>query len=181
MANRTKFKIIGVRELEIKLKRFNNFLGSEYNKAMREVGEYGVKTFRSHIDSRKTKSGKGYGLTPDLKSDYKEIKRKKWGKVYPILRASDKMYNDIQYKTGIAKGAGRSKKYNLNWDFKTRRSSQIAGFHVEGIQTKRGIIVRNPWFFTSGERSWITTILKKHTKIALRKARLNRTRLNVGM
>lgn len=178
---KTKFEILGVKELNIKMKRFQNFLGREYNTAMREVGQYGVKTFRSHIDKHKTQAGKGYKRTPDLTADYKEVKKKKHGKIYPILRATSQMYFDIQYKTGIARASGGSRKINLNWDFKTRRSAKIAGYHVEGLKTKSGVTVRDPWFFTSGERSFITRILNKHTKIALRKARFNRVRLNRGI
>jgi len=171
-----KIQIKGVKELEIKFTRFNRFLGQEYNNAMVLVGKYGNKTFRSHIDQHKTEAGKTYKrMTPgflDLEENYKERKLKKWGKVYPILRASDKMYNDIKYFMHIAKGAYQSRKIKLEWGFKTKRSEKIAGYHHKGIKTKKGVKVRDPWFFTKGERSWISNLFKRVTKEALRRARL---------
>ena len=171
-----KVQIHGVKELEIKFTKFNRFLGQEYNKAMVEVGKYGIKTFRSHINQHKTESGKTYKImTPgrlDLEPDYKERKLKKHGKIYPILRALDKMYNDIKYFMNIAKGAYQSRKIKLGWGFKTKRSEKIAGYHYKGIKTKKGLKIRIPFFFSNGERSYITRMLKEATKKALRKARL---------
>lgn len=171
-----KIQIKGVKELEIKFTRFNRFLGQEYNKAMVEVGKYGTKTFRSHINQHKTESGKTFKrMTPgflDLEPKYKDRKLKKWGKIYPILRASDKMYEDIKYFMNIARGAFQSKKIKLSWGFRTKRSEKIARYHHKGLKTKKGIKVRDPWFFTKGEISWITRILKEATIQALRKARL---------
>lgn len=171
-----KVKIYGIKELQLKFTNFNRFLGEGYNRAMVDVGKYGTGTFRSHIDSHKTESGKTFKvMTPgrlDLEPDYKERKLKKWGKIYPILRASDKMYQDIKYFMNIAKGVWQSKKIQLAWGFKTKRSERIAGYHHDGIKTKKGIKVRSPWFLTTGERSWITKILRKATMEALRKARL---------
>jgi len=167
-----KVKIRGIKELQLKFTKFNRFLGTEYNKAMVDVGKYGTKTFKSHIDSHKTESGKAWKRTPDLEPEYAELKIKRWGKKYPILRASDKMYNDIKYFMGIAKGAWQSRKIKLEWGFRTKRSEKIAGYHKDGIKTKKGIKKRIPWFFTKGERSHITRKLKQATKAALRKARL---------
>ena len=171
-----KVQIKGIKELELKFTNFNRFLGEGYNRAMVEVGEYGTKTFRSHINSHKTESGNTFKtMTPgrlDLEPDYKERKLKKWGKVYPILRASDKMYNDIKYFMGIAKGAWQSRKIQLAWGFHTKRSEKIAGYHHRGIKTKKGIKVRSPWFLTRGEKTWISRIIKKATVMALRKAKL---------
>ena len=176
MLFRSKVQIRGIKELQLKFTNFNRFLGTEYNRAMVDVGKYGTRTFRSHIDSHKTESGKTFKvMTPgrlDLEPDYKERKLKKHGKIYPILRASDKMYSDIKYFMGVAKGAWQSRKIQLAWGFKTKRSERIAGYHHKGIKTKKGIKVRSPWFFTSGERSHITRKLKEATKVALRKARL---------
>lgn len=172
-----KIQVRGIRELQIKFTNFNRFLGQDYNKAMVEIGKYGVKTFRSHINAHKTESGiafkvMSYGTLLDLEPDYREQKIKKWGKAYPILRASDKMYNDIKYFMNIAKGAWQSRKIKLEWGFHTKRSEQIAGYHHKGIKTKKGIKIRSPWFLTKGERSTITRFLKEATKQALRRARL---------
>lgn len=171
-----RVQVKGVKELELKFSNFYRFLGDEYNKAMVEVGKYGVTTFKRHINAHKTESGRTYKvMTPgrlDLEPDYKERKLKKWGKVYPILRASDKMYSDIKYFTGIAKAAWQSRKIHLAWGFRTKRSEKIAGYHYRGIKTKKGIKIRTPWFLTKGERGHITKMLKRATRVALRKARL---------
>jgi len=171
-----KFEITGVKELNIKLSRFNNFLGKEYNKTIIKIAKWIVNKFRYHIDQHRTERGQKYGLFPDLEDDYKDIKKKRHGKVYPILRASDKMYNDIKYFINTSwKQFKTNNKIKLSFGFKTKRSEKIAGYHHRGIDTKRGKKIRDPFFLSKGEVSWVIRQMNEATKKALRKARLKRS------
>jgi len=172
-----KFEVKGIKELDIKITRFANFLGKEYKNGMLEIAKYVIKRFKFHINHHRTQAGRRYKvMTPgrlDLESEYKDRKQKKYGKIYPILRASDKMYNDVKYFIGVSwKVFRQGNKIKLSFGFKTNRSELIAGYHNEGIQSKKGLKIRDPWFITSGEQSWITNNLRKRTRKALRKARL---------
>jgi hypothetical protein len=167
-----KVQIRGVKELDLKLSRFHNFLGEEYNRAMKDVGQYGTQTFRNHINQHRSILGSSISQTIDLESNYKDKKLKRWGKIYPILRASDKMYNDIKYFMNIAKGAWESQKIKIEWGFDTARSAKIAFYHHIGILTKKGRKIRDPFFISKGEQSWITRLLNEATRNALKKARL---------
>ena len=64
-----------------------------YN-SMRSIGAYMRDAMRRHIDEQKNVRGK---FNPDLTPAYKKQKQRKHGKVYPILRASDTLYESIRW------------------------------------------------------------------------------------
>ena len=168
-------KIEGVEEINLKLSRFSNFmLPHEYNKAMLKVGQYGVEKFRDHILEYKSKRGDRWRRFKDLSPKYKIVKEWRYGHIYPILYATGKMYRDIKYKTNQSWRKFQNNRMVLSWGFKTQRSEEIAGYHKKGIKTKTGIVVRNPYFLSRGEKTWIVKIMYRATVEALKKARLKR-------
>ena len=169
-------KIEGAREVQLKLSNFSNFmLPKEYNKAMLKVGKYGTDRFRKNILERKSKSGERSRPFKDLNEKYKKIKKKKWGYEYPILFASGKMFGAIKYYTGQSWRKFQNSRMVMKWGFKTSRSERIASYHVNGLRTSTGRVVRNPFFFTTGDKKWVYRTMYQATVTALRKARLKRS------
>jgi len=173
-----KVEIEGVDQLNVKLSQLTNFLGKNWNKTTLKVGKYGTQKFRDHIDQEKTKSGTSFKRTPQLEETYADRKQKKYGFVHPILKASGKMYDDIKFKINTSwKHFASGGRIRLTFALKTLRSTKIAGYHVKGIMTLlHGLKIRNPWFWTRGEKTWIVRMYNKATKDSIKQARLKSTK-----
>ena len=145
-----KLEITGLKEIQKKFSRLGNTLPKEYHEATKEIGDIGVKKFKSNIQKARSKTGKMRDLTPQ----YKIQKKKKFGRVYPILVASGKLQRDIKYEVNNST--------QVEMGVMTNRSEEILGY-----QASRG---RNPIFLDKSTRAKMLKTYKKATKDAIKNA-----------
>ena len=80
--------------LETFIKKFEDGQHLAIVNGMRRIGAQMKRFIKSHIDEQRNENGK---FNPDLSKAYKRYKKRKWNKVYPILRASDTLYESIRW------------------------------------------------------------------------------------
>ena len=143
-----KLEITGLKEIQTKFSRLGSNLPKEFHEATKEIGDIGVKKFKSNIQKARSKTGKMRDLTPQ----YKIQKKKKFGKVYPILVATGKLQRDIKYEVNNST--------QVEMGVMTNRSEEILGY-----QASRG---RNPIFLDKKTRLKMLKAYQKATKDAIK-------------
>lgn len=123
-----KLTTTGIRALQLKVATKLTMMGGPVlANSVRMVGDNIVAQFRRNIDSFTP------GSVEDLTPKYKKVKLKKYNKVYPILRATDQLYNSIYRRVAKTKTG-----YKIFIGFTGNRSgkisnSRLAEIHANGM------------------------------------------------
>lgn len=123
----------GSKRLIERINRAANFLGTaEMRRILNSHSEKVVKQFKANIDKMTP------GSVPDLKKATKDRKLKKYGRVYPILRATNKMYNSMK---------GAAAHLRSGWAIQVRFAGdrgKVAAAHQDGDGVPRRDFTKIP-------------------------------------
>lgn len=155
---RVQIQTAGITKLAAKADRRLNFLGSGAVRAIlqQSAGEL-VEAFQENIEAMTP------GRVPDLKDSTKKKKLKKYGSVYPILKATHSMFNSMTAQVFAPRGNGWVIRVAFpGSDVDGGSNADKAKAHIEGTATlpKRD--------FTTIPRKW-RTLLFQRIRAALRR------------
>lgn len=118
----------GLERIATRFEQRANFLRSERMRALLvKQGDTLLKAFRKTIDSFMP------GQAQDLKDATKKAKQRLYGRVYPILKATGELYDQMAMRVVLVTGRGWVMR--IYWKGSRRSASEnvkIAKIHIEG-------------------------------------------------